>query len=249
MFSSYQLSKMSQEYYTRLLQRKRSWTPVKPSNGLVVEGAEDALARALSLRLLEIPVGEFIKDACRKDIPDGSRELLESNIVDEERHDLALSYVADSVKGYLPDYTEEAKKIVKTWEEATEHPILKAMVLERGIFFVILPMFRFLGNVGMRTCSADISRDEQTHVACNSRFCEELGIELTQHVDKLRRATVSWVVQDFNIPDNRWGDKDFWIRQSDNLIYNGVSEELNPTRRSRMPAFFEISAVDLPAYS
>jgi hypothetical protein len=239
---------MSKEYYANLLSRKRGWTPVRPTTGLVVEGAEDALARALSLRVLEIPVGEFIAEACKKDIPEGSKSLLESNIVDEERHDLALQYVADSVKGYMPDYTEEANKIRDVWVEASEHPILKAMVLERGIFFVILPMFRFLGNVGMRTTSADISRDEQTHVACNTQFCNELGIELTPYLDKLRKATISWVVQDLKIVDNKWGSKDFWIRQSDSLMYNGIAEELSSTRRSRMPAFFEISAVDLPSY-
>lgn len=238
---------MTQEYYAKLLQRKRSWTPVTPTKAPVTKGAEDALARALSLRVLEIPVGNFIEEACKKEIPSGSRALLESNIVDEERHDLALQYVADSVKGYLPDYSQQAEKIKDVWIQAVEHPILKAMVLERGIFFVILPMFRFLGNVGMRTCSADISRDEQSHVACNTQFCEDMGITLTKNVDQLRKATIAWVVEDLDLP-GQWGSRDFWIRQSDNLMYKGVAEELSQTRRSRMPAFFEMSAQDLPSY-
>lgn len=240
---------MSTQYYTTLLERKRSWSPVAPTFGEVANGSEDALARALSLRVLEIPVGDFIKEACKKEIPLGSKDLLESNIVDEERHDLALQLIAESVEGYLPNYDVEAAKICKAWIDAPEHPILKAMVLERGIFFVILPMFRFMGNAGMRTTSADISRDEQTHVACNSLFCNQMGIKMTPNLDKMRRATIGWIVQNLNIQDNKWGDKDFWINQSDNLIYKGYSEGLQETKRARMPAFFEMSNSNLPKYA
>lgn len=239
---------MTVQFYNTLLSRKRTWSPVAPTFGEVSPGSEDAMARALSLRALEIPVGEFIKDACKKEIPEGSRDLLESNIVDEERHDLALRLVAESVKDYLPNYDEEAAKICKAWIDTPEHPVMKAMILERGIFFVILPMFRFMGNAGMRTTSADISRDEQAHVACNSYFCNQLGIKMTPNLDKMRRATISWVVQNLNIHDNKWGNKDFWIKQSDNLIYKGYTEGLDDTKRARMPAFFEMSNSNLPKY-
>ena len=55
-----------------------------------MEGAEDTIHRALALRHLELPVGDFIKDAIEKDVPLAARELLLSNIKDEENHDLAL---------------------------------------------------------------------------------------------------------------------------------------------------------------
>ena len=45
------------------------------------------------------------------------------------------------------------------WTEHPDHTILKAMVAERAIFFVLLPFMRFAGDAGMRTVSADISRD------------------------------------------------------------------------------------------
>ena len=51
-----------------------------------------------------------------------------------------------------------------------DHTITKALVAERAIFFVLLPSFRFTGDPALRTVSADISRDEQIHVATNSLF-------------------------------------------------------------------------------
>ena len=50
------------------------------------------MQRALALRCLEIPVGDFISDAMKGDLPDieGCKELLESNVKDEINHDIAL---------------------------------------------------------------------------------------------------------------------------------------------------------------
>lgn len=236
-------------FYDSLLAKKRTWSPVRPTAAPVVEGAEDVIARALSLRVLEIPVGDFIKDATKKEIPAGSLALLESNIVDEERHDEALRLVAESMEGLIPNYDAEAAKICKAWIDAPEHPVLKALVLERSVFFVILPIFRFLGNTGLRTTSADISRDEITHVSCNSAFCNEMGISLTPNLDKMRKATIAWMTQELNIPNHQYGSKDFWRRQSDKLLYEGKAPELNESRRSRVPAFFEIDNRNLPAYA
>ena len=49
--------------YTKLVERKRKWTPVAVTKGKVVEGSEDALYRALALRTLELPVKEFLHQA------------------------------------------------------------------------------------------------------------------------------------------------------------------------------------------
>jgi len=70
--------------YQRLLSRKRTWTPVQVEAGKFKEGSEESMLRALSVRNLEIPVGDFIKDALAKDYPIAAKELLESNIKDEE---------------------------------------------------------------------------------------------------------------------------------------------------------------------
>ena len=69
--------------YQKLMARKRKWSPVKPTAGECKEGAEEAIYRALALRHMELPVGDFINDALATDIPEVSRELLISNVRDE----------------------------------------------------------------------------------------------------------------------------------------------------------------------
>lgn len=232
--------------YQKLLQRKRAWTPVQVEAGTFKEGAEESMLRALALRSLEIPVGDFIKGALKGDFPEDAREVLESNIKDEEKHDLALDYIAKAHK--LTD-NPEADRIQKAWIESPEHPVLKAMVLERSVFFVLLPFFRWNGDAGCRTVSADISRDEQVHVAVNSLVCKELGLTVTNKLDKLRKATIAWVMQPLgSSTTDPYIDREFWLKQSDSLLYNGKAEGLIATRRARMPAFFEHSNVNLPEY-
>lgn len=234
--------------YKKILARKRPWTATKPTKGKLVEGSEDVIFRALALRSLELPVGEFIRDGCHKDIPEASRELLLSNIVDEERHDQALGFVAE-VLGTDTNSEKVASNITNLWEKHPDHPILKAMVLERSIFFVLLPFFRFNGDAGLRTVSADISRDEQGHVAANSLVCRELGLTLSPSLDALRKATIQWVMQPLKRSDNKYLDRQFWIDQSDSLMYSGKAEGLIETQRARMPAFFEHANSNLPSYS
>lgn len=232
--------------YQKLLSRKRTWTPVQVEAGKFAPGSEEAMLRALSLRNLEIPVGNFIENAMKKDYPESAKELLESNIKDEEKHDLALDYIA---RAHQLEDVPEAAKIQNAWIEASEHPVLKAMVLERSVFFVLLPFFRWNGDAGCRTVSADISRDEQVHVATNSLVCKELGLKVTPNLDKLRKATVAWIMQPLGTnSDNPYLDRDFWLKQSDSLLYSGKAEGLIATRRARMPAFFEHSNVNLPEY-
>ena len=89
------------------------------------------------------------------------------------------------------------------------------MVAERAIFFVLLPLFRFNGDAGMRTVSADISRDEQVHVATNSLVCRELGLDISPILDKLRKATMSWVLQPLWSNADKNLDKKFWMDSSD----------------------------------
>jgi hypothetical protein len=235
--------------YDQVVSRKRKWTPVAVQQGKLVEGAEDAIYRALGLRHLELPVREFLQQGLEKELPNtpGVREALMSNQLDEERHDQALNYVV-AAHGLDDKAEAEAKHILKAWLDAPEHPILKAAILERSVFFVILPFFRFTGDVGIRTTAADISRDEQTHVAIHSMVCSELGLKSTSSLNRLRRATVGWVVDGLGKSENRYLDKDFWLDQSDALYLRGKAPGLSDTTRARMPAFFEASNNDLPQY-
>ena len=69
--------------YQKLLGRKRTWTPVQTTAGTLVEGAEEAIYRALAIRHMELPVGDFIYDALKNEVPEMARDLLLSNIKDE----------------------------------------------------------------------------------------------------------------------------------------------------------------------
>lgn len=234
--------------YQKLLARKRTWTPIQSTAGKLKEGSEEVIFRALALRHMELPVGDFIEEALKNEVPKASVDLLRSNIKDEEKHDLALGYITNAL-GVDEKAESEAKRLREAWIQHPDHTVLKAMVAERAIFFVLLPFFRFNGDAGLRTVSADISRDEQVHVAANSLVCRELGLTVSPSLDRLRKATINWVMQPLGSSDNKYLDKQFWLDQSDSLMYAGKAEGLIETQRARMPAFFETSNSDLPSYA
>ena len=234
--------------YQKLLTRKRKWTPVQTTAGICKEGAHETIHRALAMRHMELPVGDFIRDGLDTDVPTLSRELLESNVRDEENHDVALGYIANAY-GVDEKAEAEALRLRDAWTSHPDHTVLKAMVAERAIFFVLLPFFRFNGDAGMRTVSADISRDEQIHVAANSIVCRELGLNISPSLDKLRKATINWVMQPLGQSTDKYLNKKFWLDSSDRLMYEGKAPELSDTRAARMPAFFEHSNVNLPQYA
>ena len=198
---------------------------------------------------MELPVGDFIREAINREVPPYSRELLESNVTDEENHDLALGYIANAI-GTDPQSEAEALKLREAWTSHPDHTILKALVAERAIFFVLLPFFRFNGDAGLRTVSADISRDEQIHVAANSLVCRDMGLSISPSLDKLRKATINWIMEPLGINTrDKYLDKKFWLDTSDRLMYEGKAPELSATKASRMPAFFEHNNVNLPQYA
>jgi hypothetical protein len=232
--------------YQKLLDRKRKWTPVQVGAGKLAEGSEDTISRILALRHLELPVGDFITEALEKEVPEAARTLLLSNVDDELNHDRALGYAASAL-GTTEKYEAEAMRLRQAWIDHPDHTICKAMVLERGVFFTILPFLRAFGDVGLRTTSADISRDEQIHVATGSLVCAELGLRPSNSLDRLRKATVSWLYD--SLTGSEKLSKNFWADSSDRLMYQGKAPELSFTRAARMPAFFEASNNDLPSYA
>ena len=235
--------------YQKLLERKRTWTPVQTTAGTLVEGAEETIYRALAIRHMELPVGDFITDALGNDVPKMAREVLQSNVQDEIKHDLALGYITNAI-GVDEQAEAEAIRLRDAWVAHPDHTILKALVAERAIFFVLLPFFRFNGDAGLRTVSADISRDEQVHVAVNSLVARELNLEVSPSLDKLRKATINWIMQPLKANNpNKYLNKKFWLDSSDRLMYEGKAPELADTRRARMPAFFEHANPNLPQYA
>jgi hypothetical protein len=235
--------------YEKLISRRRTWTPVQTTPGELKHGAEETIYRALAIRHMELPVGSFIKEGLEKDVPEHARTLLELNVEDELKHDLALGYIAKAI-GTDPTAEAEALRLRSAWESHPDHTIAKALVAERAIFFVLLPFFRFNGDAGLRTVSADISRDEQIHVATNSLVCRELGLRPSASLDKLRKATINWILQPLGINTyDRYLDKKFWLDASDRLMYEGKAPEFSETKAARVPAFFEHSNANLPQYA
>ena len=171
--------------YQKLLNRKRKWTPVQVTAGACMEGAEKTILRALALRHMELPVGDFITDALSNDVPEVARELLESNVRDEENHDVALGYIANAY-GVDEKAESEALRLRDAWVSHPDHTITKAMVAERAVFFVLLPFFRANGDAGMRTTSADVSRDEQNHDLALGYIANAYGTDPKAEAEALR---------------------------------------------------------------
>jgi hypothetical protein len=236
--------------YLDLLQQKRSWQPVPVSKGAVTEGAESTLSKALALRHLEIPVKELLEEGLHRELPKtpGVIETLRSNQDDEDRHLIALDYVA-AAHGTNEKAEKEILSILKAWNEHPAHPILKAGIMERAIFFVALPFFRQTGDVGMRTVSQDISRDERVHTAANALVSKELGEKESPSLEKLATATAAWLFDDLGDSSSHWLNKDFWLRQSHSLFWTGKAPEMAVSRNSRCIAFFEAPSTSLPMYS
>ena len=235
--------------YLKVMSRKRTWTPVAVDKGQVIEGSEDTLKRCLALRTLELPVKEMLQQGLERELPDdpGVITALRSNQADEDKHDRALQFIVD-VHGVDARAEREAERIRAAWLSDPSHPILKTAILERSVFFVLLPFFRFNGDMGIRTVASDISRDEQTHTLIHAMVAHDLGEKTTPALNKLRKATVHWAMDLLGSNENKYLDKDFWLKQSDNLYSQGKTDGLADTRRARMPAFFEASNVNLPKY-
>ena len=235
--------------YLQMLSKKRAWQATPVDNSPVKEGAEATLFKALALRHIELPVKDLLEQGLRRDLPStpGIIEALRSNQKDEERHDEALNYVADAY-GIDAKAESEVKNILKVWMEHPAHPIHKVAIVERSIFFVALPFFRFNGNIGMRTVSADISRDEQVHCGVHGLIAKELNEKDSASLDKLRKATVAWLFDDLGASEDKWLDKDAWMERSRRLFWEGKAPDMADSRRSRMISFFESSNVNLPSY-
>jgi len=235
--------------YLSTIAKKRPWQAVPVGKGNVAEGSEETIFKALALRHLEMPVKELLEQGMARELPStlGVIEALRSNQEDEERHDQALNYIA-MAHGTNAKAEKEVMSILKAWMEHPAHPIHKASILERSIFFVALPFFRQNGDMGMRTVSADISRDERVHTAIHGMVAKELGEEDSHSLNKLRAATAAWLFEKLGRSTVQWLNKDFWLRQSESLFFTGKAPEMAATRSSRQVAFFESPNYDLPSY-
>lgn len=239
----------SESPYVQLLQKKRAWTPCQVTAGVVTPGTLPTLRRALALRHLELPVRDLLQQGLERELPKtpGIREILVSNQADEERHDLALNYVAEA-HGVDPEAEKVAFQFREEFLRHPDHPLLKTAIMERSVFFVILPMFRFLGDIGMRTTSADISLDERVHASSHTMISQELKQKPSPSLNRLRKEIVGWVAAKLPGGEDPRLSSAFWIRASDSLYTRGVAPELADTKRTRQIAFFESANQNLPSY-
>lgn len=230
--------------------RRKEWIPVNPSAQEVLpEEISDFMSRVLSLRYLELKVADFLKDGL--DRKEGKalaifKEALERNMLDEERHDEALNNCVRAYANYnVKQENVLLNQILPAWLELSEFPILTALTLENGLFFLILPWLRRLGTSAMVTTSSDISADETLHVYLHRMVCKQLNLRPTKRLNNLRKATIEWLVGDYK---DEHIDLDKALSISDKLYYRGVSDALEYQQTFQMPAFFEIPSDSLPYY-
>ena len=237
------------DFYTKLAAQKSEWSVIETLGTGLKVGAEETIARALALRCLEIPVGEFVEQASKKELPlsDSGYVLLKSNIQDEEKHDRQLESLTKSIGLTTEEHAKKAEQFLRGWLDLDDHPLVKAMVIERSIFFVLLPILRNYGNSSARTVARDISGDEQVHVAFNTHVCKELGLTYSKKADRLRREIVAWFTAPLKVENDNRGMQ-FWMDQSTSLLEQGVAPELSFTRATTIVSFFEFANTRLTTY-
>lgn len=175
----------------------KNWEVKAPSrkSKLVTHGA---ILRAVALRGLEIPVGEWTDQFCASNPNPEITEILRTHIKDEEKHDSQLDYLAQ----YLGcvDIPPRAKELTERWLTLECHPLLKKMVLEAGVFFPILGMFAVYGKTDLYLQSVRqwVSADESAHVASSRLVIHYLRLQgehitVPSELMELTRDTISWV--------------------------------------------------------
>ena len=91
---------------------------------------------------MELPVGEFISQGLEKEVLEAARTLLESNVQDEIKYDLALASLLTPTADLQSEL--EAKRLRDAWIAHPDHIITKALVAERAIFLFYYLCFAFL---------------------------------------------------------------------------------------------------------
>lgn len=242
--------------FAKLLASKRKWEPIVPVYTPIPEGFHTTIGKALSLRILELSVADFVSAATKRDLPVDStgKDLLVSNISDESIHDVALAKLADSMP-FECEYEEAHQFKARIIDLAnTTHPIEAARTLEAGIFFVVLGLMRLLGNAAAKTVATDILGDESVHVATNTHISKEIKTFTDFKVlDTFRREVVYWLTEDLDpnkVPAAyaKYADQHFWLDRSENLFYNNKDMQAKEVKKAAYFAFFEVDRRNQPVY-
>lgn len=223
------------------------WKPVKLPYYVIPDtqhGVGEAIQRILALALtLELPVGEWIGEVTKQDnIEPIAMELLRSNIADEMVHYRAFSYIAED---YLTNesYMVEANHILNEWNSQGYHPLEKSYYAEVGVFLVSLAVMRIFGGETLNNVAANVSRDENRHVATNAGVLADMGYDVSTYnkVEKTVETTLDWMLGDLRVPGL---DKSFFMEQSHLLIRNRYAPELDELTGG----CFDVSPFENPNY-
>lgn len=190
------------------------------------EEVDKSLKKLIALGLeLELPVGDFIRQASKRDLPKSQymSKLLKSNIRDEAAHYKGFKYANDIIN---TPYIEEAKLIREEWESMPSHPIELARHLEVGVFLVTLGYMRIVGGSSLNHMAEEISRDESRHVSTNTQIVNDLGLksDLLKHSNKI----IDWIFDgSFSHPMLGYSlTKDFFLQESKSLVIGGIAPRL-----------------------
>jgi len=201
-------------------------------------GVGETLSLIIGLQLcLELPVGDFVNSArLGGDLPSGEvwRLLLQSNAKDEVGHQGGFEYAA-AVYPVAENHQLICEVVGDRWIEIQKryHPLLAPMVLEVGVFLVLLGVLRIVGGRSLMNLAARVAVDEARHTTTNVSGLLALGIDpynIPKELDDLRRDTLELVVANLDVPEEKLGDrlnKDFLIRASDELIQQGIAPDFD----------------------
>ena len=212
------------DFYFKQLARKRKWSVSKELPPQHIDQQVAAtVERALTMRHLELQVQEWIKEEAKKLGKELSVVMME-NAKDEDKHDQALNVIADVCYPNPNRYSITIFDLRHQFNCIAEKdgPVTVAGVVESSVFFIVLPILRFFGSAAMRTAATDISSDESVHVACNVQLSKDLGYTRSKALNRLRKETVRWIVQDlpfYNHNDPK-RSQNHWLEASDNLYYH-----------------------------
>ena len=172
---------------------------------------------------MELPVGAFIREGLKKNVPDNARKLLESNVEDEERHDLAHWDIYADALGVNDKDENEGKLLRDAWIAITLTTQLQKLWSQNGPSSLFYSLS--LGLMGMLLFAQYLPISPGTSRSMLERillYVAELGLRPSPSLDKLRKATINWVLQPLGInTTDKYLDKKFWLDASDRLMYEG----------------------------
>ena len=105
--------------------------PPQNHQGKLLDGGEEVVQRALALRCLEIPVGNFVDEASKGDLPQGSeakdaRSYCSPTSPMKRNMILPSTFVLQRMVSL--SVLRRKLRVFKAWLELDRHPILKAIV-------------------------------------------------------------------------------------------------------------------------